>query len=495
MQRQPLVCHIFSAVFAVCCLGLVLISLLRHDNPYLALHTVPLLLCTAAWGAVLVLLWRHWDRRGHAPRHEACIVGLLLALYFALLLAFGLAMQVRPQVTWDFPTVSLAAQELVLEGSLPDVGYFYRFPNNTPLLWVYVAVFRVCHLFGAQHIMPGLVVLNCVCITAGALFLYLAARRLFGRKWAPFILCGALLCPGIFLYAPIAYTDTLTLPFVSGAFWLWLEARQRTFAPGRGRTLPWMLGAFAVVGAGALLKVTVAILAVAFVLDALLLWPGRARFGWLAAGLVLLMVLRVGGAKLAQSPLPPCDQPGIPYTHWVMMGLHGNGGYYDPDYEATLAYPTYAARAAFNRQEIARRLREMGLGGFLDHCAAKLAYIISDGTCYAPTKLDRGPACPNVLHGFIVPGAPYSGFLYYWADAWQLCLLGLGALGAGRRARPHAAGARVDRGAGGGVRAFAVFAGVGGPQPLPCAIFAALFALRRQRPCAGYGYGIKYFGQ
>lgn len=438
MQRQPKVCRVFSVMFAACFLGLIALSLLRHDNPYLTLNTVPLLLCTAGWGALLALLWRFWERRGHVLRREAHTVGLLLALYFVLLLAFGLVMQVRPQATWDFPITALAAQELVLDGSLPDVGYFYRFANNTPLLWLFAAVFRVGRLLGAQRIMPGLVVLNCLCITAGALFLYLAARRLFGRKWAPFVLCGALLCPGIFLYAPIAYTDTLTLPFVSGAFWLWLEARRRAVATAHGRALPWVLGAFAVAGFGALLKVTVAILAVAFVLDAVLLWPGRARFGWLAAGLLLLGVLRVGGAALAQRALPPCDEPGIPYTHWVMMGLHGNGGYYDPDYEATLAHPTYAGRAAFTRQEIARRLREMGLGGFLDHCAAKLAYIISDGTCYAPSKLDRGPAYPNVLHQFIVAGAPYSGALYYLADAWQLCLLGLCAWGAVRAmARPE----------------------------------------------------------
>lgn len=432
MQRQPKVCRAFSAVFAACFWGLVLLSLLRHDNPFLPLHTVPLLLCTAAWGLLLALLWRHWERRGHAPRHGVRTVGLLLALYFVLLLAFGLAMQVRPQATWDFPITALAAQELVLGGSLPDVGYFYRFANNTPLLWLFAAVFRVGRLLGARRIMPGLVVLNCLCITAGALFLYLAARRLFGREWAPFILCGALLCPAFLLYAPIAYTDTLTLPFVSGAFWLWLEARRRVLAVGRGRALPWVLGAFAAAGAGALLKVTVAILAVAFVLDALLLWPGRARFGWLAAGLALLAVLRVGGATLAQRALPPCDEPGIPYTHWVMMGLHGSGGYYDPDYEATLAHPTYAERAAFTRQEIARRLQAMGLRGFLDHCAAKLAYIVSDGTYYAPSKLDRGPACPGALHRFIIAGEPYSGMLYYLADAWQLCLLGLCAWGAVR---------------------------------------------------------------
>lgn len=446
MQRQPTVCRVFSAVFAACFVGLILLSLVRHDNPFLPLHTVPLLVCWAGAGLGIALLWRAWGRRGHAPRHEARTVGLCLLGYFAVLLAFGLVMQVKAQNTWDFPAVSIIAEDMVLTGKQPDF-YFERFPNNAPLLWLYVAVFRFWRLFGAQRIMPGLVVLNCLCITAGALLLYLAAKELFGAKWALFALWAAMLCPAFLLYAPIAYTDTLTLPFAAGAYWLWLRARRAALSPGRGSAVPWVLGAFAAAGLGALLKVTVAILAVAFVLDAVLLWRGRARFAWLAAGLALLAVLRVGGMHLAQNALPRYDEPGIPYTHWIMMGLHGTGGYYDPDYEATLAWPTYAERVAFNWREIGRRLRAMGPLGFLDHCAGKLAYIISDGTYYAPSKLDRGPVYPNVLHKFIIAGEPYAGFLYYAADGWQLCLLSLCAAGAVLAMRRRERGLTVARAA------------------------------------------------
>lgn len=445
MERQPWVCRVFGAAFAGCCAGLILLSLVRHDNPFLQLGRAQLIVCWAGMAALIAGLWLLWRRRGRVPRHEARIVALLLGIYFAVLLAFGLLMQVRPENTWDFPAVSLIAQDLVLTGRQPDF-YFERFPNNAPLLWLYVGVFTLCHAFGAQRIMPGLVVFNCLCITATVLFLYLAARRLWGAKWALFVLLGAFFCPAFLLYAPIAYTDTLSMPFAAGAFWLWLCARRYAREDGR-RAAFRAVGAFVLASLGAILKVTVAILVVAFVLDAVLLWRGRARWALLGVGLLLFAVLRVGGMRLAQGALPEYDEPGIPYSHWIMMGLHGTGGYYDPDYEATLAWPTYEERVAFNWRESARRLREMGPLGFLDHCAGKLAYIISDGTYYAPSKLDRGAANPNLLHKFIISGEPYAGFLYYAADAWQLCLLGLCAVGAVRAMRRREDGMTIPRAA------------------------------------------------
>lgn len=431
MKRSSRLYMAFNYAFAVLFAGLVLLSLLRHNNPFLAMGAPQLLLCGAGAAAALYFAWRWWQRRGRVPRHEARTVRLLLAGYWLLLVGFGCLMQVEPGGNWDFTVVTAAARDLVLNGTPPG-EYFVNCANNAPLLWLYVGLFRLLHLFGIREFMPWLVAVNAGCITLSLWCLWRIARRLWGGKWALFVLVPAMLCPGLWLYTPIAYTDTLSMPFACAALLLWLTARG---APaGRGRTLR-LWGAFALAALGGILRMTGGILLIAFLLDLFLAdgWQRCRRQGVAAA--VCGALLLVGGSKAAQAALPDYDQPPLPLTHWVMMGLQGDGGYNDDDFQLTIQYDTYAERQAFVRAEIARRLQAMGPAGLAEHCARKMSYIISDGTCYAPSKLDRSVHTPNLLHQFIVPNAPYAGFLYYLADGAQLCLLALCAAGAWRAAR------------------------------------------------------------
>ncbi len=106
-----------------------------------------------------------------------------------------------------------------------------------------------------------------------------------------------------------------------------------------------------------------------------------------------------------------------------MMGLNGDGGYNDDDYQQTLQYSTYEARVNFTLRTIGERLHAMGPAGLLRHLARKLSYITSDGLCYVQQKLNHGGVNPkNLFTRFIIPGEPYVGPLYYLADAWQLGL-------------------------------------------------------------------------
>ena len=76
------------------------------------------------------------------------------------------------------------------------------------------------------------------------------------------------------------------------------------------------------------------------VLDALLYAGGRR--GWKMAGCMVLSFAALYGAlsfAALHSPwLPAYDrEKAIPWQHWVMMGLSGDGGYNDADYKLTLA--------------------------------------------------------------------------------------------------------------------------------------------------------------
>lgn len=420
-QKVPLY-QIFNSVFAALFLVLIGIVVFAHNNPFLSLKKIPLIGLAALLCAGFAVLAMLWHRYGQAPQRERLIVGLLLAGYLAVQVVVGLQLQVIPRRTWDFPMVFYQAQQFVLEGTAPD-EYFALFDNNAPLYWLFVGLFTVLKPFGVQDFMPAAVVCNCLLINVALLYLYRTARLLWGPKWALAALVAAFCCPALVLYGPIVYTDTLTLPAVTISVYHWLRARGSWAEQNKSGARRHAAAAGAAAAVGTVLKVSVAILFIAYCIDLVLLWQKKQKHSVFLCFAACFLILLAAGNWASRAALPEYQEEGVPFTHWIMMGLQGDGGYWDPDYKATLSYDTYAERAAFHRAEIRARLAAMTPAQLMEHCANKLSYIVSDGTYYAPVKLDQGPKRVTTLHTFIVPGSGAAGMLYYAADALQLCLL------------------------------------------------------------------------
>lgn len=404
----------------------------NNRTPYYEVKALPALVCGGAVFAVLTMAWRLWKKHGVQPegRLEAVLVAVLLGGYWVLQLVFAFVLEVQPTRTWDFGLVFSAAQQYAQSGVLPD-DYFSQFHNNAPMYLVLVAFFKVLGALGVQDVMPAALVCNTLCVNGALLLLYRVLRRLYGAKSALFGLAGAFLFLPFLLYGPIVYTDTVTLPFPIGALALWLSARERP--AGAGRMLR-CVGAGLLAAAGAWLKITVAIALIAVVLDALLYAGGRR--GWKMAGCMVLSFAALYGAlsfAALHSPwLPAYDrEKAIPWQHWVMMGLSGDGGYNDADYKLTLAGEDYSARVEIAQDEIVRRVREIGITGLAAHGADKLSYIFGDGLYYAPMKLDIGNVHKgNPLQAYFVQGMPHTGRAVYAALGMQTALLaGLAAAG------------------------------------------------------------------
>jgi hypothetical protein len=69
----------------------------------------------------------------------------------------------------------------------------------------------------------------------------------------------------------------------------------------------------------------------------------------------------------------------FPITHWIMMGLHGNGGVTSEDNNFTLSYETKEEKKAANIKEIKETLKEYGVSGLVNHLIIKLPVTWSDG--------------------------------------------------------------------------------------------------------------------
>ena len=178
---------------------------------------------------------------------------------------------------------------------------------------------------------------------------------------------------------------------------------------------------------GTLLKVTVVIMVIAVVLDWMISFPKRwERLAALALLAAVVAGVNAGSFAAAHSGAFRKAQPGdeIPKTHWIMMGLAGNGGYNNEDYVLTFSAPDGETRKALIRDEIAARLKEMGPAGLVRHALDKIGYTWGEGTYYLPHKLAMGPTQPHSFWAeiFFEGRAHFSLFLRY-ANGLMLCML------------------------------------------------------------------------
>ncbi len=355
----------------------------------------------------------------------------LLAAFFTLCFLaqahVGRALVVGATGDWDFGIVLRAALDFAADGAQGGI-YFNNFPNNQPLMLLLAELFRLLRACGVTEEYELLVWgmrFGAVLLQLALFFLYLCAARLLGRRaGALTLLLGAATAPFL-LYAPVYYTDTVTAPIPIAILYCWLRLRaaRREGRPGRGP-----LAAVFVLGVlGTLLKVTVVIMVIAVVLDWMISFPKlRERLAALALLAAVVAGVNAGSFAAAHSGAFRKAQPGdeIPKTHWIMMGLAGNGGYNNEDYVLTFSAPDGETRKALIRDEIAARLKEMGPAGLVRHALDKIGYTWGEGTYYLPHKLAMGPTQPHSFWAeiFFEGRAHFSLFLRY-ANGLMLCML------------------------------------------------------------------------
>ncbi len=401
MKKIDLLSYTGYAITGIVYLFIVFNTLTNPQNPDFEIRATVILPLMAVL-AILVVAGAYICQRFKYNR----IIPVLFCIVLIFLQAVAIHyLSVKYYVeTWDMGVVYNAAEYYVTNGSF-DMGkydYFLWFPNNSPLYNMFVLLFKIFSLLGITNTALALNIFNSVLLVISAWFVEKTVQVFIGKEYTGtgFMFCVAL-CP-FSLYAVLAYTDTFSMVFLSAALYFYARAIK-----DKGNYFV-NLTAFALCTAyGSSLKVSVLILAVAAVIDIVLKHNGLRRT---LVSLLLVAAVSFGGFAVFKtahenSPfLPDYDYDyTIPYTHWVMMGLNGLGGYNDDDYQnITLQYPDKETRQQANIEEIIHRIEEKGAAGMVDHLKNKLSFIYSEGTFGACYKLDRAVVRPNGLHEYII---------------------------------------------------------------------------------------------
>lgn len=350
-----------------------------------------------------LLLWQGLQRlAGKTIRLLACIA---LPLFFALLCGAGYLLRVAP--SWDLGRVYEAALDLCAnkQFTVPTtLEYLYMAPHNLFLTYVFWGWFRFASLFGVPPLNAG-ILLNALALTAAMLFLYLAVSTWKNPQAGLFTI---IVCAGfspLYLYAPIFYTDTLSMPFVTLTLWLallWHKSHRQGH-----RVLFASLCAAAAFG-GYLVKQSAIIPFIAVMLFCILQFSRKNILPGICA--LALTLCLFGGWQLFLSNNPLISYKAgeslrLTASHYIMMGLQGNGGYSGSDHAFSTSIPDLAQRQQTNWQVAWQRLQAYGVAGFLQHMRDKIIFTWADGSYYAPHKLSIAIIAPGPLHTWVLPGA------------------------------------------------------------------------------------------
>lgn len=323
-------------------------------------------------------------------------IGILLLMLLGMLLA-GRAMLLTP--SGDSGTIWFSVADVVENGSIskaidgytPCAGqthtsnhdYFLVYPNSRFMVQFLLPYARFLDLLGIDlrgktAVMCG-AALNGALMVLGVAFAALAARKEKGNAAALLMLLGGALFLPYYLNIFKVYSDTLSVPFVGLAIWLYVEAEH---AEKRSGLLQFLSGTAASVGA--LIKGNVWVLVVAALICIALKkknWKLRVK-EILCMLLAVVMVSQLWAFRSERLPwldTTESDRYEMPLMHWVMMSSRGHGGFDQNDLNYSLSLESVDARKEAAKEHYFGRVRQAGVGGYAAFLLKKVSTTFSDG--------------------------------------------------------------------------------------------------------------------
>ena len=422
MEKVSKTTCLYCAIGAVVTAIVASIALATQQTVVAWIGCAAALLCLT--GIAFFVRWR-------SPGAKSLWVGTAAgaAVLLAVQIVAGLSMRYQP--AWDLDAIYGGAIEWVESGSFSGyTEYFQYFPNNLGGLLFFAAIFRPMHALGGTNYFAAAVIANSVLVTGSVVLTVWIASRWYGTSGAVWTLAALLLCPPVWFMGAVFYTDTLSMIYPVAILAGYIRLTQTRGA----RQYAWAVAVGLILAAGMRIKFTVLIAFIAVCIDAVARLRRRV---WLPIGVAL--AIAIGGyAAVGMIFYPRFLDPAeaarmnTPISHWIMMGLRGNGGYNPADYAFTRSFSDPALRNAAIRGEIRARLHALGGGGLLQMFGTKWAVCFGDGTFVLDSFLDDTPLMRSAAHEWVMRDGRYFVWYNRMAQAVWNALLVLCSVSAAR---------------------------------------------------------------
>lgn len=351
--------------------------------------------------AVMLVAFRVWlygkttALKTKLSSRKLLIIGGVLALILCFVATY--LFMPEPYNTFDSAEIYGFVRKASVGAVIDNEVYFNRHPHNLGIVIFYLSFVRLGVLLGmknAQILMPIVTSLAvAITILISAYIAGKAIKRSSGvRVWIVMLITPAL------LYSAEMYTDSISAFFIALELFVMLKIRECRRKKEKA-LLCVILAAFA--GVGAVIKITSLIPVIAFGIVALLK-KGRSSInkkqllracGVGAICLVCFAGILLGYKNIQKNILPGTKESALPYTHWVMMGMGGDGIFNSEDLEASLSHMPNTTE--YNIDAMKNRLGEMGPLGYIWLLARKVSVTWGDGTYEISRVVGTQPRRPD----------------------------------------------------------------------------------------------------
>lgn len=431
MSINKKIWNLFNIVFLIIFLFITFGSLFtnqavsKHGNPMLLLISTFIVL--TLW----IFLFIKWNKKSINQQNEKKYFILIFSilLLFQLICSYELA--VNPS-NWDFGSIFESAKNLAI-GQPINNEYFNMCSNNIfPMLFL-ALFFKISSVLGIGHYLTIGILLNILLIDLGIMSAYLIVRKIFNNKISLLFLIICLFISPLYLYAPIFYTDTLSLIFPTTLILIYLHIKDINEFNVKKNIYIVIFGLISFIAIK--LKATTAIVIVAIFIDILLSKKNKNIIVVLFSIITYLLFNPIYLNFVNKTEIFNFDisnKSGFPTTHYLMMGLSSreingrviNGIFNEEEVKNTLSISDYNQREQYNIKVIKSRLNDLGVIGTIKFMYKKTLHNFGDGTYFAPEKLILNPKNKNnIFKDYVYENSKYFDLYYYFAQGVQIAML------------------------------------------------------------------------
>lgn len=356
-------------------------------------------------------------------KHYKRIITVFICVMALLQIGIGAILRYTP--AFDLDAVYSSAIQLAKGGSISQYEeYLYYFPHNFGIMSFFFAFFKLANFIGIQDFFMVATVLNSILSVSSMLVVTLICKKILGTRYALYSLVIFTMSLPFYIIAPNFYTDGLSMLFPILFYYLYLLVKD---AVKLSKQLKLYVFMGLTAGIGIQIKFTVLIMVIAVVIDSLIHCKIKKTIVMTGVTTILIICISTGISSIIYGTLLDKEQAKIrnsPWTHCIMMGLNGTGGYNPSDFEFTRSFTDIEERDKAIKAEIIKRIKERGVNGMYEHLTLKGEYCFGDGTFGLADGLKDTPANPNILHEFVLyDGKYYEGYRHICHGVFSTILI------------------------------------------------------------------------
>lgn len=304
-----------------------------------------------------------------------CILAFILLVFQ---LNFAFIQDFTPKN--DLSYICTGAENIVtgnpIYNNIPEIHkhYFSVYPNNHMIFMVISILYRLEYIFtgNIKNIFP--IIFNIISLDISYMLMYKISGIInTPEKSVTCALRGLMLTPFI-TYSAFFYTDSMAMPYITGAVYFYIKYKNK---------ISDIIICSMFIAVGYKFKGSAGLLIPSIILD-MIINKRKKRMKNISVlimvFIIFCMVLSKISAGIINIDDAELEKYRFPLIHWIMMSVHGRGGYCAEDFRYTLSFNGYENKINADISRLAEKLSNMGFSGFFSHLICKISYTWRDGT-------------------------------------------------------------------------------------------------------------------